>query len=161
MAATPVVRQIAWNAYLVFVVFLGLATWLGTRFTPLTLHHNLVLALLLYYALGWLLRMRLGRYQNQGMKRVHQGEFLEAIPWFEKSYSYFTARPWLDKWRFWLMLSTSQMGYREMALNNIAFCYSQLGDGQQARTYYRQLLTEYPGNGLATAALRLLDAGRN
>lgn len=94
------------------------------------------------------------------MQLIRKGDFLNAIPHFEQSYTYFSEKIWLDKWRFVVMLSTSQMGYREMALNNVAFCYSQLGQGEQARDYYHQVLAKYPDNGLAQAALRMLDASR-
>lgn len=48
-----------------------------------------------------------------------------------------------------------------MALNNIAFCYSQLGDGLHAKQYYQQALQLFPENGVAKAALRLLEAKDN
>lgn len=159
MATSPVIRQIAGYSYLVFWGLIWLLAWLGQQMTPLDFVECLFPAILLAYALGWVLRNTLGKQQQQGMRHIRNGEFQQAISCFEQSYTFFTNRPWLDKWRFLLMLSTSRISYREMALNNIAFSYSQLGDGLQARAYYQRVLTEFPDNGLAEAALRLLDAG--
>jgi hypothetical protein len=44
-----------------------------------------------------------------------------------------------------------------MALNNIAFCYGQLGNGNLSKEYYQKTLDEFPESGLAKAALRLLN----
>ena len=45
-----------------------------------------------------------------------------------------------------------------MALNNIAFCYGQLGDGEKAKEYYERTLNEFPDSGIARAGLRLLNS---
>ena len=58
------------------------------------------------------------------------------------------------------MMSASAISYREMALCNIAFCYSQLGDGQKAESYYRRALDEFPNSALAVAALRMIESVR-
>lgn len=44
-----------------------------------------------------------------------------------------------------------------MALCNIAFCYGQIGEGQKAKEYYQQTLTEYPENGMAQAGINMLN----
>ncbi len=45
-----------------------------------------------------------------------------------------------------------------MALNNIAFCYGQMGNGEKSREYYEKILQEFPGSGLAKTALRFLNS---
>ncbi|MDU0369229.1 tol-pal system YbgF family protein [Hymenobacter endophyticus] len=159
MVKTPTVRNISWIAYVVFYGLIVLLAWLGTGISSLDFIQCLLPAMLAAYLLSWTLRTTLGRYQQRGMQLIRKDDFLNAIPHFEQSYAYFSEKKWLDKWRYILMLSTSQMEYREMALNNIAFCYSQLGQGESARRYYHQVLAEYPDNGLAQAALKMLDAG--
>ena len=47
-----------------------------------------------------------------------------------------------------------------MAICNIAFSYSQIGDGEQARSYYEKCLERFPESGLALTALRMTDAAR-
>jgi len=48
-----------------------------------------------------------------------------------------------------------------MALNNIAFCYGQLGEVEKAKEYYEKILKDYPENGLAKVGLRLLSSVNN
>lgn len=48
-----------------------------------------------------------------------------------------------------------------MGLCNIAFCYSQIGNGQKAKDYYEQALKEFPENGLATAGLNIIKSVGN
>ena len=57
------------------------------------------------------------------------------------------------------MLSASGMSYREMGMVSLGFCYAQLGDGLNARKNYEDCLRDYPNNGMADSALRMLDGG--
>jgi len=45
-----------------------------------------------------------------------------------------------------------------MALNNIAFCYGQIGQGSKAIEYYERTLKEYPDSGIAKAGLNFLNS---
>ena len=45
-----------------------------------------------------------------------------------------------------------------MALCNIAFCYSQIGNGTKAIAFYKKTLEEFPENGLAHSALKMLNS---
>jgi len=45
-----------------------------------------------------------------------------------------------------------------MGLCNIAFCYSQINNGQKAKEYYELTLKEFPDNGLAIAGLRMINS---
>ena len=92
------------------------------------------------------------------MRLVHKKEFQNAIPYFHKSYDFFNKHSWIDKYRYVTLLSSSKMCYREMALNNIAFCYSQIGEGDKAVEYYSQTLEEYPDNEMAKAALNFISS---
>ena len=49
------------------------------------------------------------------------------------------------------------MNYREMALCNIAFCYGQIGNGTKAIEFYQKTLVEFPENGIAESALKMLN----
>jgi hypothetical protein len=53
------------------------------------------------------------------------------------------------------------MSYREMALCNAAFAYSQLGDGARAIYLYEQTLLEFPDSSLAASSLQMLRAGQS
>ena len=119
-----------------------------------------LLGALTYLILSFSLRMFIPKDQRNGMKNVRKGEYQAAIKDFEKSYEFFDQNEWVDKYRYITLLSSSKMAYREMALVNIAFCYSQLGQGTKAREYYERTLSEYPNNGMAMAALRMIESAK-
>jgi hypothetical protein len=48
-----------------------------------------------------------------------------------------------------------------MALNNIAFSYSQIGEGEKSVLYYSRMLAEYPDSDLAKTALNFINTFRN
>jgi len=98
---------------------------------------------------------------REGLKLTKEHKFEKAIPKFENSYKFFTQNNWIDKYRFITLLSSSKMNYREMALCNIAFCYSQIGNGQKSIEYYKKTLEEFPENGLAQTGLKMLTSTEN
>ena len=108
--------------------------------------------------LSYVLRTLIPKDHRNGMKKVKTEDFRNAIPDFEKSYDYFQKNDWIDKYRFLVLLSSSRISYKEMALNNIAFCYGQIGQGEKSREYYERTLKEYPDSGIAKAGLRLLNS---
>ncbi|MCA9091467.1 MAG: hypothetical protein KDA90_22865 [Planctomycetaceae bacterium] len=116
---------------------------------------------LLGAALFLLLRLSLWSIPGDhraGIYLVRKQQFEDAIPHFLRSFEFFQRRLWLDKYRAILMLSTTAISYREMALVNAAFCYSQIGDGENARKYYEQCLGLFPDSVLALSALRMMQA---
>lgn len=48
-----------------------------------------------------------------------------------------------------------------MGLNNIAFCYAQIGNGNKAKHYYQKILSKFPDSMLAKTALNMLNSGQN
>jgi tetratricopeptide (TPR) repeat protein len=89
---------------------------------------------------------------------IKEGKFEEAIACFEKSYHFFSRNSWIDKYRYVTLFSASKMSYKEMALCNIAFCYSQVNEGLKAIEYYERTLQEFPENGLAKTGLKMLNS---
>ena len=59
------------------------------------------------------------------------------------------------------LFSASKMSYREMDLNNIAFCYSQIGNGTKSKEYYEKTLSEFPESIMAKTALKLINSAQN
>jgi len=108
-----------------------------------------------------MLRAVVAKDHQKGMHLVKKHEFAEAIPVFESSYKFFTHNSWVDEYRYITLLSSSRMCYREMALCNIAFCYTQIGEGKKAAEHYRKVLENYPENGLAQAGLKVLESAHN
>ena len=150
----PIVKQIAWIYLIPQVIFMGLI---------LLVYHFLVFrepvlwCVLTYLALSFLIRKMLAKYHQQGMKLVKQQKFENAISLFIKSVDFLSKHQWIDKYRFLRLLSASKMTYKEMALCNIAFCYSQICNGPKGKEYCEQTLKEFHKNGLAIAALKMIN----
>lgn len=83
--------------------------------------------------------------------------FAEAIPCFERSLEFFDRHPWLDRYRSVILLSVSAISYREMAMTNLGFCYSQLLDGTNARQWYERCIERFPESSIAQCSLNMLD----
>ncbi len=153
----PVIKQIAWISMLpqIGILFLiGLVCYLcgvGNPVFP---------AAVIYLGLSYLLRAVVAKDYQKGMHLVKKQEFAEAIPVFESSYKFFMDNSWVDEYRYIILLSSSRMSYREMALCNIAFCYTQIGEGKKAAEFYREVLKNYPENGLAQAGLKMLESAQ-
>ncbi|HEY6506158.1 MAG TPA: tetratricopeptide repeat protein [Chitinophagaceae bacterium] len=157
-SSVPTVRQVAWGSMVPQLLFMGLLIF---GYYLIGMQDFFLYGAVTYLAISFGLRYFIPNDHRQGMALVNQKEFQEAIPYFKKSYDFFTKYSWVDKYRFITLLSSSKMCYREMALNNIAFCYGQTGEGDKAIEYYNCTLTEYPDNELAKAALNLLNAAKN
>ena len=154
-STVPTVRQLSWLAIIPQLILIGLFTWLY--------HLNgsempFLLGALTYSFLALLLRKIIAKQHRQGIRLARQQKFAEAIPHFEKSVAYFTRNNWVDKYRFVTLLSSSRGSYREMGLCNIAFCYSQTGNGAKAKEYYELALKDFPESGLAIAGLNMLNS---
>jgi tetratricopeptide (TPR) repeat protein len=154
----PIVRQIAWSSLFTQILLLGFFIYI---YYLLDIEFPFVFGALTYLILSYGLRNLSTGSHQKGMKLVKQGNFTDAIPYFEKSVDYFSKNAWVDKYRFLTMLSSSKMSYREMGLCNIAFCHSQTGNGIEAKKFYQLVLEDYPENILATSALNLFNSLEN
>jgi tetratricopeptide (TPR) repeat protein len=151
----PIVRQLSWLTVLpqVVALFGAMAVAFLLNASNPALYGA---AAYLAYSIGS--RIVITRSHRAGVRLTKQQRFAEAIPKFQQSLAFFESQPWIDRFRSIVLMSPSAASYREMALANIAFCYGQLGDGEQSRAYYRDCLDRFPESGLATAALRMLDS---
>jgi len=153
---TPTVRQIAWISLLPQFAFVGVFILI---YYLIGTGSYIVYGAWTYLVLSFVCRSIVLRSHRKGMSKVKKGNLAEAIPHFQRSYDFFQTHNWLDKYRY-VILSSSRISYREMALNNIAFCYSQIGQGGLAEEYYLRTLQEFPGSGLATAAIRMINSAK-
>lgn len=154
----PTIRQLSWLSVIPQVIVIGLFIYL---YHLAGFEEPFIFGALTYSLLAFALRNLIAKNHRQGMKLVKQQKFADALPHFEKSVNYFSKNNWVDKYRYLTLLSSSKMTYKEMGLCNIAFCYSQTGNGQKAKEYYEQALKEFPGNGLAIAGLNMLKSASN
>lgn len=151
----PTVRQIAWTSVISQILLIGIFIYI---FHLLNIGDPFIFGALAYLILSFGLRYIFTAAHRKGINLVKQQKFGDAIPYFEKSVDYFSANSWMDKYRFLTLLSSSKMSYREMGLCNIAFCYSQTGNGLKAIEFYQQTLKDYPENGMAKAGLNMLNS---
>jgi len=159
MASTvPTIGQLSWLSVIPQLIVIGLLIFL---YHLANFDQPFIFGALTYSLLALGLRNLIAKNHRQGMRLVKQQKFVDALPYFEKSVDYFAKNNWVDKYRYLTLLSSSKMTYKEMGLCNIAFCYSQTGNGQKAKEYYEQALREFPENGLAIAALNMLKSVDN
>ena len=158
MSRMPVVRQISWPAVLLQLAALGGAVALGTYVTQISDGGAIGAAAYLSYSIGS--RLLIARAHRRGMRFYRNQQYAAAIEAYQESYDFFARNTWIDQYRAIVMMSPSAVSYREMALCNIAFCFSQLGNGAQAEAFYRRALDEFPSSGLAAAALRMIDSAK-
>lgn len=151
----PIIRQTAWISVIPQVMVMGLLVLI---WYSLQVEDFVWWGVISYLILSYSLRRLIASEHRQGMMLVKQEKYREAIPHFENSYSFFKQHAWLDKYRYLTLLTSSKISYREMALVNAAFCHGQLGEGQESKGYYERVLQEFPENGIALAALRLINS---
>jgi tetratricopeptide (TPR) repeat protein len=93
-----------------------------------------------------------------GMLHYKARNFEAAAKRFEASFQAFSVHKRIDRLR-WLLLGTAgQNSYRTMALLNLAFCHTQLGNGSKAVELYEQVLRETPDCAIAMVSLNMLNS---
>lgn len=153
----PIVRQIAWVSILAPLVLMVVLIILF-RLIVKPPNTAFALSLLIYLIIFFLLRFGIPRNHRNGVARYKAGNYESAIEEFKKSYEFFSRHSWVDKYRYITLLSSSRVSYTEMALVNIAFCYTQLGDGVLARQYYEKAQEQFPNSEMARTALNMIHS---
>ncbi|QXP59517.1 tetratricopeptide repeat protein [Olleya sp. HaHaR_3_96] len=154
----PTVRQTNWISIVPHLLIMGTIIFIWHQINP---EKAFLYGAITYLLLSMSLRHLIPKDHRNGIKKNNSENFEAAIIDFKKSYTYFKKHEWIDKYRFVTLLSSSQMSYREMALLNIAFCHSQIGNGEKSKDYYEKVLQEFPDSRLAKSALRMLHAMEN
>jgi len=77
---------------------------------------------------------------RQGIRYLKKNQYEAAITCFQKSLKHFEQYPFLDKYRYVLLISPSEISCREMALQNILACYCFLNNKEKATFYYDSLI---------------------
>jgi tetratricopeptide (TPR) repeat protein len=154
----PIVKQVALLSFFpqlaLLMGMIFVARWMGFKIF-------IIPGALMYLAISLPLRFGVPHHHRKGISLFKKGLFEEAIPFFEKSYSFFKRNSWIDKYRYIVLLSSSQISYTEMALLNIAFCYGQSGDGKKSKTYYEKALAEFPDSEIAETSLQMFQSAEN
>jgi len=155
---TPTVRQIAWLSLIPQLIVLSLIILAWYQFDKTNF---IIYGAITYVLISQALRRVIAREHRKGIVKVHKQDFSGAIPHFERSYQFFKENKWVDQYRFLTLLSSGRMSYREMALNNIAFCHSQTGNGKLSKEYYQKTLDEFPNSSIAKVGLRFFESMEN
>ncbi|MEM7184611.1 MAG: tetratricopeptide repeat protein [Spirochaetota bacterium] len=154
-SSTPTIRQVNYLAVIpqiaILCIFILLYKILGFAF-------YLGMGSINYLLLSYLLRFLVPIEHNKGIVLIQKQNFPDAILHFEKSFAFFQEKPWLDKYRWLAMLSSSKISYAEIALVNIAFCYTQMGEGNKGEQYYQKTLQLFPESQIAQSGLRMLQS---
>lgn len=157
VSKAPIVKQYAWISTIPQLAVMGLLIFIYY------LAHSrdpIIHGALTYLAISFCLRTFIPKDHRKGMDLVRQKRYAEAIPFFKSSYAFFTRNLWIDKYRYLTLFSSSAISYREMALNNIAFCYSQSGQGKESEEAYKKVLEEFPDSGMAETALKMIHSAK-
>lgn len=155
MSKVPTVRQTSWISIIPHLIVMIIIMLIWNLINP---QKTLLYGALTYLTISISLRNLIPKDHRNGIKKNNSENFRGAITDFQKSYDFFKKYEWIDKYRFITLLSSSKMSYREMALANIGFCYSQLGDGLKAKEFYERTLSEFPESELAKSALKLITS---
>ncbi|WP_149640380.1 MULTISPECIES: tol-pal system YbgF family protein [unclassified Dyadobacter] len=147
-------------AWISLVPQLGFTALLIGLYYILGITHSFFFGIMTYLAGSSLIQFFTIKHLRQALRDIKAGDFDAAILGFQSSYDILSKYPLIDKYRYLILLSSSKISYREMALNNIAFCYSQIGEEEKAIVLYNRMLAEYPGSTLAKTALDSINAIR-
>lgn len=156
-STTPILKQVSWLSLLPQIAIVVLLVQAAGR---LGADNPFLAAAIVYLTALFSLRWLVAFHHRMGMRHFKKGNFEVAIQHFEKSYDFFHNHPWVDKYRYITLLSSTRASYREMALLNIAFSHSQIGNGRQAKDYYEKALAEFPDSEIAKSSLRMMAAAR-
>lgn len=157
-ANVPVFRPVSWLAFLIiiliWIIFMAI-------FAFLFQFEGIYIGSIIFFILSVSLQQIIPASHNKGAKAIKKKDFKTALEYFSESVDFFTRYDWVDKYRAITLLTTAKMSYREMALCNMAFCYSQTNEAEKAKNLYEQILKEYPNNGVAFYSLNSIKTFSN
>jgi tetratricopeptide (TPR) repeat protein len=152
------VKRIAWLSTIPHLLLMsGLILLLWRLLFPGKFNLAMIYGALAYLIYSFGSKAIILRHHRRGIALTKARLFREAISQFQSSYEFLSKHSWTDKYRFIIMLDSSAIPYREMALCNIAYGYVQLGDTVKAQGYYQKALEEFPDSDLAKNGLEYLE----
>ncbi len=152
----PFVRnEGATQAFIIKIVIYGLLCFLFYQFDHKFFFIYAFMAYLFIFLASKILFIAGSLYT--GIKFIKQQRFKDAIPFIEKDIEYFTKKAWIDRFRFFLLLSSSGKSIREISLCNLAYCHLQNGNLKESVDIYKNVLEQYPENITAKAQLNTIN----
>ena len=157
MKKIPVVRQTAWQSVLFQFVILAIFVTIVSIFQGGFTLQAIMIGVIIHVVYQAIIKILIERPVTGGIKLIQKRKFEEAISLFEKAYQFYSQNKWIDQGRYFLLIS-SNVSFREMTLVNIAFCYSQIGNGLKSKEYYQRILAEFPESAFAEVSLNAIKA---
>ena len=149
----PISKQQSILSIVIQAAIIALAAF---GFYQIDRNYYLFEALISFIVVFTLLRYTIPHDHRKGVSLYKKEKYSDAVPYFEKSYIFFTKHKWIDKYRIVTLLSSSKVSYTEMALLNKAFCLAQLGNKTEAIEIYKKAIEQFPGSKMAEIALKML-----
>ena len=116
-------------------------------FYPIDKQNFFFIAFFIYFLLTLLARwLFFPNALYEGIKLIREAKFQEAIPVLQQTIDYYLQNSWIDKYRFWLLISSAKRSITESSICNLAYCYLQTGQVKQAKEIYENVLRQYPEN---------------
>jgi tetratricopeptide (TPR) repeat protein len=116
------------------------------------------IALFLYFLLTLLAKwLFFPNVLYEGIKLIREAKFEEAIPIVQQTIDYYLKKSWIDKYRFWLLISSAKRSIGESSTCNLAYCYLQIGQVNRAKEIYDNVLHQYPDNINAKCMLNTIN----
>ena len=151
----PIVRRISWPGVLPQLVAVVACILISTAILGAS-SNSVAMGAFCYLAYSLGSRAVLLRQHHAGIRATQAGQYEAATRHFQSSYEFLQRRPWIDRYRYIVLMSPSACSFREMALVNMAVAYVQLGRGAEATVLYERALHEFPGSVPAASALNLI-----
>lgn len=158
ISKAPIVRQVAWLSIIPQLCFLLVLIYLAKR---IGFENAIFGGVALFIMVIFIVRYQIPKHHRKGIAFFKKKSFAEAIPHFKESYEFFKRNAWVDRFRFLTLLSSSSASYTEMALLNMAFCYSQIGNGKASKELYELTLSEFPDSEIAKASVKMFESAKN
>lgn len=148
----PIIRKIAWVALVPQLTLMFSLFFVFCFFIPST-YLALMASATTFLFLSFSLRGLIALNHRKGVFLSKRGYYEQAIEAFRTSYDFFLKYEWVDQFRYITMLSSSRFYYREMALMNMAFCYTKLGEFDTAKELYQKTRALFPENELVRESI--------
>ena len=148
-------KEIVWLSIVPRLLFIGI---LCLAFYPLDKKYFFQVAFIGFLIVTFgLRRVAFPADIRTSITLIREAKFEEAIPFIKRSIEFYSKHPWIDKYRFLLMISSSKLGIMEMSLCNLAYCHLQIGEVKVARQMYEDVLRQYPENPIAKVQLATIN----
>jgi hypothetical protein len=148
-------RLFSWTSAVLHVLLIAGISLLFERFS---IPWPVLWAVVVFLVLANLLRRIVISDFRRGADALNAKKYDEALHWLERSATFFQRYPWLDRYRYLLLLSSSALSYREMALVNRALCIGRTRSSEETDQAFKQVLREFPESALARITRRMMFA---